>query len=72
MTKLLEKSNSVSRHYRHYKNVQALVIEMFKVSNEMSPLIMTEIFQLREEYHYNLRYTSDLVIPPIHRVYYGS
>ena len=38
----------------------------------MSPVIMNEIFQLREEYHYNLLYTSNFVIPPIHSVYHGS
>ena len=33
---------------------------------------MNEIFQFREESHYNLRYTSKIVIPPIHSVYYDS
>ena len=45
---------------------------MFKVVDEMSPVIMNEIFQLREESHYNLRYTSNFVIPPIHSVYHDS
>ena len=39
----------------------------------MSPvIIMNEIFQLREESHYNLRYKSNFVIPLIHSVYHGS
>ena len=46
---LLEKDNSVSIHYR---NIQALVIEMYKVANGMSPEIMN---------HYNLRYISELL-----------
>ena len=66
---LLEKDNSVSIHYR---NIQALAIEMYKVANGMSPEIMNEIFQLREKSHYNLRYTSEFIIPPIHSVYHGS
>ena len=45
---------------------------MYKVASEMSPVIMNEIFQHREESHYNLRYTSKFVIPPIHIVYHGS
>ena len=65
---LLEKDNSVSIHYR---NIQALAIEMYKVANGMSPEIMNEIFQLREKSHYNLRYTSEFIIPPIHSVYHG-
>ena len=63
--KLLEKDNSVSIHY---SNIQPLAIEMFKVANGMSPVIMNEIFQLREESQYNLRYISIFVILPIHSV----
>ena len=64
-----KKDNSVSIHYR---NIQALAVEMYKVANGMSPEIMNEIFQLREKSHYNLRYTSEFIIPPIHSVYHGS
>ena len=66
---LLEKDNSVCIHY---KNIQALAIEIYKVANGFSPVIMNEIIQLKEESHYNLRYTSKFVIPPIHSVYHGS
>ena len=66
---LLEKDNSVSIHYR---NIQALAIEMHKVANGMSPEIVNGIFQPREKSHYNLRYTSEFLIPPIYSVYHGS
>ena len=66
---LLEKGVSVSIHHR---NIQAQATEMYKVANGMSPEKMNEIFQLREKSHYNLRYTSEFLIPPIHSVYYGS
>ena len=66
---LLEKDNSVSVHYR---NIEALETESYKVANEMSPEKMNEIFQLRDKSHYNLRYTSEFIIPPIHSVYHGS
>ena len=65
----------------HYTNILALAIEMYKVTNAiemykvtngMFPVIMYEIFQLREESHYNLRFASNFNIPPIHRVYHGS
>ena len=65
---LLEKDSSVSIHYR---NIQALAIEMYKIANGMAPERMNEIFQLREKSHYNLRYTSEFIIPPIHSVYHG-
>ena len=65
---LLENDNSVSIHHR---NIQALAVEMYKVTNGLSPEIMNEIFQIREESRYNLRYTSLFTIPPIHSVYNG-
>ena len=43
---LLEKDNSVSIHYR---NIQALAIEMYKVANGMAPEIMNEIFKSLEK-----------------------
>ena len=52
---VLKKDNSV---YTHYRNIQALATEMYKVANGMSPVIINGIFQLRKESHYNLRYTS--------------
>ena len=66
---LLGKDNSVSIHY---KNIQALAIEMHKVANGMSPEIMNEIFQLRKKSHNNLRYTSKFFVSPIHSVCNGS
>ena len=41
---LLENDNSVSIHH---KNIQTLAIEMYKVTNGLSPEIMNEIFQIR-------------------------
>ena len=65
---LLENDNSV---YIHHRNIQTLVIKMYKVTNGLSPEIMTEIFQIREESRHNLRYTSQFTIPPVHSVYNG-
>ena len=65
---LLENDNSVSIHHR---NIQTLATEMYKVTNGLSSEIMGEVFQIREESRYNLRYTSQSTIPPIHSVYNG-
>ena len=48
----MKKDNSVSIHH---KNLQALVIEMFKVYTKTSPEIMQEVFQVKEQGNYNLR-----------------
>ena len=42
--KLLEKGNSVSIHQR---NLEILRIQMFKVGNGLSPVLMNDIFTLR-------------------------
>ena len=49
---LLETDNSVSVHFR---NVQALAIELYKVVNGFSPDIMKDVFPLNENSCYNTR-----------------
>ena len=65
---LLVKDKSVSIHNN---NIHTLVIEMYQVANGMSPEIMNDIFKLRENIHYNLRYTSQCLVDPIHNVFNG-
>ena len=60
--KLLNKDNSVSIHYN---NIYALAIELYKIRNDMSPKIMSEVFKLRDTPCYNL-------LHPIHSVYSGT
>ena len=52
---LLEKDGSVSIHER---NIKILATEMFKVSKNRAPPQMHEIFKLKGQPHYNLRYNS--------------
>ena len=42
--KLLEKDNSVSVYNR---NLQILATEMYEIQNDLSPLIVTELFEQR-------------------------
>ena len=67
--KLLEKDNFVSIHQR---NLQILAIEMFKVSNGLSPVLMNDIFKLRGEKTYNLRKLSQFYRPKVNSVYNGT
>ena len=55
---LLEKDSSVSIHYR---DIQALAIEMFKVKNGMSPVIMKKYFNL--EKNLIITYVVHLTLP---------
>ena len=66
---LLEKDGSVSIHNR---NIQILATEMFKIKNDLSPEIMTELFEQRNEHHYNLRNNVHFITPQIRTVYHGS
>ena len=45
---------------------------MYKIKNDLSPLIVTELFEEWNEQHYDLRNNSQLTIPPIKAVYHGS
>ena len=44
---------------------------MYKIKNDLSPLIVTELFEQRNEQHYDPRKNSQFTIPPIRTVYHG-
>ena len=48
---LLDNNNDISNHHR---NIQTLMIEMFKISHSLAPPIMESMFQKRVK-SYNLR-----------------
>ena len=66
---LLEKDGSVSIHER---NIKVLATEMFKVSKNLAPSQMHEIFKLKDQSQYNLRYTSLFSRPLVKSVYKGT
>ena len=66
---LLEKDGSVSIHER---NIKVLATEMFKVSKNLAPSQMHEIFKLKDQSQYNLRYNSLFSRPLVKSVYKGT
>ena len=65
---LLEKSKSVKIHHR---NLQQLVIEIYKVFNNLSSSLMSDLFSFRNT-GYNLRGGSKLKSNTVKTVYYGA
>ena len=65
---LLEKDGSVTVHIR---NIQKLAIEMLKVFKNLSPRIISDLFEVGEN-NYNLRNHSYFLIPTVKTVYHGS
>ena len=65
---LLEKDRSVTIHQ---KNVQLLMTEMFKTTNNLNPSFMDEIF-LKRSVTYNLRNANTFLLPMVHTVNYGT
>ena len=62
----LEKHISFSAHDR---NIKILATEIFELSKAISRLQMSEIFESRNEYPYNLRYNPRFSGPYIKSVY---
>ena len=56
----------------HHQNLQKLAVEMFKVSRGLSPEIVKELFQLREQIPYELRQRPQFQIPWVHLVVNGT
>ena len=65
---LLEKDGSASIHNR---NLQFLATEMYKVKNNLSPSIIAELLEQRNE-NYNLRNNNPFTIPAVRTVRHGS
>ena len=64
----LDKDKSVSDHV---KNIKTLTLEMFKVANNLSAPIVSEIFEKRNNV-YDLRNPSEFVLPKVHSVFNGT
>ena len=58
--------------YVHNRNLLIPATETCKVKNDLSSLIVTELFEQRNEQHCDLRKNSQFTIPAIRTVYYGS
>ena len=67
--KLLNRDGSVSIHHQ---NILKLGIEIFIFVESLSPGIMKEIFQFREECHYQLRPRALLNILLVSAVFSGT
>ena len=65
----MKKGDSVSIHN---KNLQLLHTDKHKVSKVLSPPIVTELFEQKNEYRYNLRHSSQLIIPAVNLVYHRT
>ena len=57
---LLVKDGSVSIHHQDF---QKLAVEMFKVSRDLSPEIVNELFQFREQIPFELTQNFQFQIP---------
>ena len=58
--------------FLHYRNIQTLAIGIFKVKNELSPEIMSDIFTQRIGNHYKLRNISHFETTLVRTVYNGT
>ena len=67
--KLLQKDKSVSVHMKH---LQYLPTEIFKVKNDLSPLIMNEVLNFQENESYNLRSGTHLASWNMHTAHFGT
>ena len=60
--------------YIPQRNIQAFVIEFYKIENGLSPELFTETFARSTEFHYNLRRCNDFTewIPSISTIHHDD
>ena len=68
-TELLNKDSSVSIHIR---NIQSLIIEMFRFVNGLSPPLTNNIFKLMVANLCNVRQISEFSGPIVNSVYHET
>ena len=56
----------------HHRNIQAMVIEMFKLKNNLGPSLLDNIFKLNNNIRPGLRSHSEFARPNINTVHYGK
>ena len=66
---LLKKDGSVSIHI---KNTQLLMIEMYKVKNNLAPVLLCEIFKVKTGSKYDFRTKQDFEIPKVRTSNFGT
>ena len=54
------------------RNLKLLAIEMYKAHKGLSPPIITEIFEKKNEHQYNLKHNSEFTRPAVNSVYHGT
>ena len=64
-SELLKKDGSVTIHHR---NIQKLGIEMYKTKNNLSPIMMKEIFPDRNYNGPTIRSQTDFELPHVNKV----
>ena len=69
MIKSLEKDDSL---YLHGRNIQYIAVEMYKVSNELSPPLITDISKRKNSHPYNLRYNSRFSRPLVKTLFHWT
>ena len=66
---LLAKANIPSLHIRRLKT---MVIETFKIFNNMTPPVLSDLIYLRENSTYNFRYNNILQVPQVRASNFGK
>lgn len=56
----------------HIRSIHSLAIEMFRVSQNLSPSIVNDIFTQKCNSRYNLRKVSEFSRPLVKSVHHGS
>ena len=66
---LLDKANIP---FLHIKRLRTMAVETFRILNDMSPSVLSDLVRVRDYTSYNFRYQTILQVPQIRTTKYGK
>ena len=56
----------------HVRRLRTMALETFKILNNMSPTVLSNLVKLRDNSAYNFRYNNILQVPRVHTTKFGK
>ena len=64
--------NNANIAFLHIKRIRTMAVETFRIINDMSPPVLSDLVRIRDCSSYNFRYQNVLQVPQVRTTKYGK